>query len=140
MDILGFITLVITGFTSCAEFGSYAFVHPVIRQLPQENPITREHLDLRATLPLPSRPVLPQTTISWATLDNLRTRAQDDSYIKNSGRERRGVELQNFTRCEELQKTFGDMINSILKAYDNQDDKPKKRPAKGFPGTGGGTY
>jgi hypothetical protein len=25
MDILGFITLVITGFTSCAEFGSYAF-------------------------------------------------------------------------------------------------------------------
>jgi len=29
MDILEFITLVITGFTSCAEFGSYAFVHPV---------------------------------------------------------------------------------------------------------------
>src|SRR5205823_11446878 len=36
MDILGFIALVITGFTSCAEFGSYAFVHPVIRRLPQE--------------------------------------------------------------------------------------------------------
>src|SRR5262249_47300382 len=39
MDILEFITLVITGFTSCAEFGSYAFVHPVIRQLPPEHHI-----------------------------------------------------------------------------------------------------
>jgi uncharacterized membrane protein len=28
--------LTITGFTSCAEFGSYAFVHPVLRRLPQE--------------------------------------------------------------------------------------------------------
>jgi uncharacterized membrane protein len=36
MDILGFISLVITGFTACAEFGSYAFVHPVIRALPTE--------------------------------------------------------------------------------------------------------
>jgi hypothetical protein len=34
MDILGFIALVVTGFTSCAEFGPYAFVHPVIRVLP----------------------------------------------------------------------------------------------------------
>ncbi len=37
MDVLGFITLVITGFASCAEFGSYAFVHPVIRKLPREH-------------------------------------------------------------------------------------------------------
>jgi hypothetical protein len=42
MEILGFITLVITGFTSCAEFGSYAFVHPVIRQLPPEHHIRVE--------------------------------------------------------------------------------------------------
>src|SRR6516164_2044279 len=42
MDILGFITLVITGFTSCAEFGSYAFVHPVIRHLPQDHHIRVE--------------------------------------------------------------------------------------------------
>jgi len=35
MDILGFIALTVTGFTACAEFGSYAFVHPVIRHLPQ---------------------------------------------------------------------------------------------------------
>jgi len=31
---LGLVTLVVTGFVSCAEFGSYAFVHPVIKQLP----------------------------------------------------------------------------------------------------------
>lgn len=37
MDVLGFLALVITGFASCAEFGSYAFVHPVIRQLPREH-------------------------------------------------------------------------------------------------------
>ncbi|HXH69305.1 MAG TPA: hypothetical protein VNI60_03050 [Pyrinomonadaceae bacterium] len=42
MDILGFITLIVTGFTSCAEFGSYAFVHPVIRRLPQEHHIQVE--------------------------------------------------------------------------------------------------
>jgi len=36
MDILGFVSLVMTGFTACAEFGSYAFVHPVIRALPRE--------------------------------------------------------------------------------------------------------
>jgi uncharacterized membrane protein len=42
MDILAFIALVITGFTSCAEFGSYAFVHPVIRHLAQEHHIRVE--------------------------------------------------------------------------------------------------
>jgi Domain of unknown function (DUF1772) len=42
MDILGFIALTITGFTACAEFGSYAFVHPVIRRLPQEHHIRVE--------------------------------------------------------------------------------------------------
>lgn len=34
MNVLQFGTLVITGFVACAEFGSYAFVHPVIRRLP----------------------------------------------------------------------------------------------------------
>jgi uncharacterized membrane protein len=42
MDILGFVALVITGFTACAEFGSYAFVHPVIRALPAEQHIQVE--------------------------------------------------------------------------------------------------
>jgi uncharacterized membrane protein len=36
MDMLGFLTLVVIGFTACAEFGSYAFVHPVLRRLPRE--------------------------------------------------------------------------------------------------------
>ncbi len=36
MDIFQFVTLVITGFTAGAEFGSYAFVHPVLRRLPRE--------------------------------------------------------------------------------------------------------
>ena len=42
MDILGFVSLVITGFTACAEFGSYAFVHPVIRELPGEQHVQVE--------------------------------------------------------------------------------------------------
>ncbi len=37
MHVLAFATVVITGFTACAEFGSYAFVHPVIRDLPPEH-------------------------------------------------------------------------------------------------------
>ena len=42
MDLLGFATILVVGFTSCAEFGSYAFVHPVIRRLPQEHHIRVE--------------------------------------------------------------------------------------------------
>jgi hypothetical protein len=42
MDILGFIALAVSGFRACAEFGSYAFVHPVIRHLPDEHHIRVE--------------------------------------------------------------------------------------------------
>jgi hypothetical protein len=42
LDLLEFTTLVVTGFTSCAEFGSYAFVHPVIRHLPPEHHVNVE--------------------------------------------------------------------------------------------------
>ena len=42
MDWLGFAALAVTGFTACAEFGSYAFVHPVIRRLPPEHHLTVE--------------------------------------------------------------------------------------------------
>jgi hypothetical protein len=45
MDVLGFITLVVTGFTACAEFGSYAFVHPVVRHLPP-----RQHIQVEQGL------------------------------------------------------------------------------------------
>jgi uncharacterized membrane protein len=41
-DFLEFGTLAVTGFTSCAEFGSYAFVHPVIRRLPPEHHVSVE--------------------------------------------------------------------------------------------------
>ena len=42
MDVLAFIALAISGFTACAEFGSYAFVHPVVRRLPREHHIQVE--------------------------------------------------------------------------------------------------
>jgi hypothetical protein len=42
IQLLEFTGLVVTGFTSCAEFGSYAFVHPVIRRLPREHHVTVE--------------------------------------------------------------------------------------------------
>jgi len=47
MDVLGFATLVVGGFTACAEFGSYAFVHPVIRRLPPEQHLRVEQGLLR---------------------------------------------------------------------------------------------
>lgn len=47
MDFLGFITLIIAGFTACAEFTSYALVHPVIRQLPQKQHILFEQGSLK---------------------------------------------------------------------------------------------
>jgi uncharacterized membrane protein len=47
MDVLGFATLVAGGFTACAEFGSYAFVHPVIRRLPSAHHIEVEQGLLR---------------------------------------------------------------------------------------------
>ena len=37
MNLLEFAALAVTGFASCAEFGSYAFVHPVLRDLPREH-------------------------------------------------------------------------------------------------------
>ena len=42
MELLAFCTLTVTGFVSCAEFGSYAFVHPVLRRLPQPERIVVE--------------------------------------------------------------------------------------------------
>lgn len=41
------VVLVLTGFSACAEFGSYAFVHPVIRQLPPARMIAFEQGLLR---------------------------------------------------------------------------------------------
>ncbi|HTV48502.1 MAG TPA: helix-turn-helix domain-containing protein [Phycisphaerae bacterium] len=37
--------------------------------------------------------------------------------------ERKGVELQNHTRCAELEKKFGPMINAIIQAYQKEAKK-----------------
>ena len=42
VDVLGLVVLVLTGLTAGAEFGSYAFVHPVIRRLPSGQMIAFE--------------------------------------------------------------------------------------------------
>ena len=34
MSLLALTAVIVTGFIACAEFGSYAFVHPVLRRLP----------------------------------------------------------------------------------------------------------
>jgi hypothetical protein len=47
VDLLAFVTLSVTGFVSCAEFGSYAFVHPVLRRLPPPERIAVEQGLLR---------------------------------------------------------------------------------------------
>ena len=47
MDVLGLVVLLLTGFAACAEFGSYAFVHPVIRLLPTAQMISFEQGLLR---------------------------------------------------------------------------------------------
>ena len=40
--------------------------------------------------------------------------------------ERRGVELKNSTRCQELKKTFGPMVAAILKAYEKEAHESKQ--------------
>jgi hypothetical protein len=46
MDVLAFVTLVV-GFTACAEFGSWAFVHPVLWRLPKDHHLAVEQGLLR---------------------------------------------------------------------------------------------
>lgn len=45
--LLQFAALTVVGFVACAEFGSYAFVHPVIRRLPPEHHLRVEQGLLR---------------------------------------------------------------------------------------------
>jgi uncharacterized membrane protein len=47
VDVFGLAVLFVTGFTACAEFGSYAFVHPVVRRLPPAQMIAFEQGLLR---------------------------------------------------------------------------------------------
>ena len=39
--------------------------------------------------------------------------------------ERRGVEMRNTTRCRELQEKFGNLISTILSAYQTQSESVK---------------
>lgn len=41
--------------------------------------------------------------------------------------ERRGVELHNTTRCQELQERFGDMVSAIIDAYREQNAQTKRQ-------------
>ncbi len=47
VDVFGLAVLFLPGFTACAEFGSYAFVHPVVRRLPAGQMIAFEQGPLR---------------------------------------------------------------------------------------------
>lgn len=47
MDVLMFLTVTVIGFTACAEFGSYAFVHPVVKRLAPRDHIAVEQGLLR---------------------------------------------------------------------------------------------
>ena len=40
--------------------------------------------------------------------------------------ERKGVELKNSTRCQELKKKFGSMVSGILKAYEDEAKESKR--------------
>src|SRR6266404_7019396 len=41
--------------------------------------------------------------------------------------ERKGVELHNTTRCEELKQRFGGMIRAIIDAYSEQSKKKRSK-------------
>jgi hypothetical protein len=47
MDVLAFSVLVVVGFTACAEFGSWAFVHPTLWRLPKDHHLAVEQGLLR---------------------------------------------------------------------------------------------
>lgn len=53
------------------------------------------------------------------------TLSQHFRILRESGlirSERKGVELHNTTRCDELKKKFGDMVKVILEAYKKQQE------------------
>jgi DNA-binding transcriptional ArsR family regulator len=45
--------------------------------------------------------------------------------------ERKGVELKNSTRCQELKKKFGPMVVGILQAYENEANESKRQRPRG---------
>lgn len=72
MNLLHFVTITGVGFVGCAEFGSFAFVHPVLRRLPPEQWLTVERGLLRTfgrVMPvgMTAAPVLAGSTSSSLT-------------------------------------------------------------------------
>lgn len=70
----------------------------------------------------------PQTCSAFLRLENRTlpksTLSQHFRVLREAGlirSERKGVEMHNSTRCEELKPRFGEMIRSILAAYAAQD-------------------
>lgn len=69
-DLLVAAALLLPGFTACAEFGSYAFVHPVIRRLPTEHHVAVEKGLVRTFgrfMPV-AMPLSLAVVIGWASL------------------------------------------------------------------------
>lgn len=70
-DATMLLVLVLAGFTACAEFGSYAFVHPVIRRLPHEHHVAVERGLVRTFGRV--MPVLMTASllgiVAWASVD-----------------------------------------------------------------------
>lgn len=68
MSLLTWVCLVVVGFVACAEFGSFAFVHPVIRRLPDREQVAFERGLLRTfgrVMPV-GMTVTPVLLASWA--------------------------------------------------------------------------
>jgi DNA-binding transcriptional ArsR family regulator len=42
---------------------------------------------------------------------------------------RKGVEMHSITRCAELKDRFGNMVSSIIQAYNDQNKKAKRKSA-----------
>ncbi|WP_235912247.1 DUF1772 domain-containing protein [Ruania zhangjianzhongii] len=72
-DLLMVAALVLPGFTACAEFGSYAFVHPVIRRLPTEHHVAVEKGLVRTFgrfMPV-AMPLSLAVLIGWASVSGV---------------------------------------------------------------------
>jgi DNA-binding transcriptional ArsR family regulator len=80
----------------------------------------------------------PQTCSAFLRMDDRilpkSTLSQHFRVLREAGlirSERKGVELHNSTRCEELKPRFGEMIRSILAAYAAQDRNRTGTPPSG---------
>ena len=76
----------------------------------------------------------PQICASFLKLNNRTlaksTLSQHFKILRESGlirSERKGVEMHNTSRCEELREVYGEMITAILTAYAARNSKARAR-------------